>query len=104
MLPPALEMTLREGFGGVSGVMVRLMSDGELVRLEERRDLDQSRPTTAAAAQLWGLSGGRLQRPAAPSVRLVTSVGSGSVPLILFGVHPAGPRADADHPIHPALP
>ena len=34
---------------------VRLMSDGELTRLEVLRDLDQRRLTTAAAAQLLGL-------------------------------------------------
>src|SRR3974377_1962020 len=34
---------------------VRLMSDGELLRLEVLRDLDQKRLTTAAAAQLLGL-------------------------------------------------
>jgi hypothetical protein len=39
----------------VSGVTVRLMSDGELSRLEVLRDLDQKRLTTAAAAQLLGL-------------------------------------------------
>jgi transposase len=39
----------------VSGVTVRLMSDGELTRLEVLRDLDQRRLTTAAAAQLLGL-------------------------------------------------
>jgi len=36
-------------------VTVRLMSDGELTRLEVLRDLDQRRLTTAAAAQLLGL-------------------------------------------------
>jgi hypothetical protein len=40
---------------GVFGVTVRLMSDGELTRLEVLRDLDQRRLTTAAAAQLLGL-------------------------------------------------
>jgi hypothetical protein len=35
--------------------MVRLMSDGELSRLEVLRDLDQKRFTTEAAAQLLGL-------------------------------------------------
>jgi winged helix-turn helix protein len=39
----------------VSGVTVRLMSDGELSRLEVLRDLDQKRLTTEAAAQLLGL-------------------------------------------------
>ena len=34
---------------------VRLMSDGELARLEALRDLDRCRLTTAAAAQLLGL-------------------------------------------------
>ena len=42
-------------FRGVSGVTVRLMSDGELTRLEVLRDLDQRRLTTAAAGQLLGL-------------------------------------------------
>jgi hypothetical protein len=36
-------------------VTVRLMSDGELTRLEVLRDLDQRRLTTEAAAQLLGL-------------------------------------------------
>ena len=48
-------MTLPGDFRGVSGVTVRLMSDGELSRLEVLRDLDQKRLTTAAAAQLLGL-------------------------------------------------
>jgi Winged helix-turn helix len=39
----------------VLGVTVRLMSDGELSRLEVLRDLDQKRLTTEAAAQLLGL-------------------------------------------------
>ena len=39
----------------MSGVTVRLMSDGELSRLEVLRDLDQRRLTAAAAAQLLGL-------------------------------------------------
>ena len=34
---------------------VRLMSDGELKRLEVLRDLDQKRLTSEAAAQLLGL-------------------------------------------------
>ena len=50
-----LEMTLPGGSSGVSGVTVRLMSDGELARLEVLRDLDQRRLTPAAAAQLLGL-------------------------------------------------
>ena len=37
------------------GVTVRLMSDGELQRLEVLRDLDQRRLTTTAAGQLLGL-------------------------------------------------
>ena len=37
------------------GVTVRLMSDGELSRLEVLRDLDQGRLTMQAAAQLLGL-------------------------------------------------
>jgi hypothetical protein len=48
-------MTLPGGFPGVSGVTVRLMSDGELTRLEVLRDLDQKRLPTEAAAQLLGL-------------------------------------------------
>ena len=36
------------------GVTVRLMSDGELSRLEVLRDLDGKRLTTKAAAQLLG--------------------------------------------------
>jgi hypothetical protein len=39
-------MTLPWGYPGVSGVTVRLMSDGELRRLEVQRDLDQRRLTT----------------------------------------------------------
>jgi winged helix-turn helix protein len=39
----------------VLGVTIRLMSDGELSRLEVLRDLDQRRLTTAAAGQLLGL-------------------------------------------------
>jgi len=39
----------------VLGVTVRLMSDGELRRLEVLRDLDRRRLTTEAAAQLLGL-------------------------------------------------
>ena len=39
----------------MSGVTIRLMSDGELTRLEVLRDLDQRRLTTAAAAQLLGV-------------------------------------------------
>ena len=42
----------------MSGVTVRLMSDGELTRLETLRDLDPKRLTTQAAAQLL-----RLERP-----------------------------------------
>src|ERR1700682_1567426 len=49
------EMTLPADFRGVFGGMVRLMSDGELSRLEVLRDLDQRRLTSAAAAQLLGL-------------------------------------------------
>jgi hypothetical protein len=54
-----LQMTLPRGNrgGGVLGVTVRLMSDGELMRLEVLRDLDQRRLTTEAAAQCWGSSG-----------------------------------------------
>jgi hypothetical protein len=39
----------------VLGVTVRLMSDGELSRLEVLRDMDQRRLTTEAASQLLGL-------------------------------------------------
>ena len=49
------EMTFPGGIPGVFGVTVRLMSDGELTRLEVPRDLDQSRLTTDTAAQLLGL-------------------------------------------------
>jgi hypothetical protein len=45
-----------EGISGVPGVTVRLMSDGELTRLEVLRDLDRRRLTSEAAAQLLGLS------------------------------------------------
>ena len=37
------------------GVTIRLMSDGELRRLEVLQDLDRGRLTTAAAGQLLGL-------------------------------------------------
>jgi hypothetical protein len=37
------------------GVTVRLMSDGEVSRLEVLRDLDRKRLTTKAAVQLLGL-------------------------------------------------
>ena len=40
---------------GVFGVTVRLMSDGELARLEVLRDLDQRRLSVKTAAQLLGL-------------------------------------------------
>ena len=52
-------MTLPGRFPGVSGVTVRLMSDGELTRFEVLRDLDQKRLMTAAAAQLLGSGGVR---------------------------------------------
>jgi hypothetical protein len=39
----------------VFGVTVRLMSDGEISRLEVLRDMDQRRLTTEAAPQLLGL-------------------------------------------------
>ena len=42
---------------------VRLMSDGELSRLEVLRDLDQKRLTTEAAAQLLGLERRQVFRP-----------------------------------------
>src|SRR3954464_7514579 len=48
-------MTLPRIFREVAGVTVRLMSDGELARLEVLRDLDQRRLTPTAAAQLLGL-------------------------------------------------
>src|ERR1700749_4364063 len=48
-------MTLPGVIRGVFGVKVRLMSDGELSRLEVLRDLDQRRLTTEAAGQLLGL-------------------------------------------------
>ena len=44
------------------GVTVRLMSDGELSRLEVLRDLDQGRLTAATAAQLLGLERRQLYR------------------------------------------
>ena len=50
-----IEVTSPRIFRGVFGVTVRLMSDGELTRLEVLRDLDQHRLTTTAAAQLLGL-------------------------------------------------
>src|SRR5215475_3845339 len=50
-----LEMTLPRGFLGVFGVTVRLMSDGELRRLEVMQDLDRRRLTPAAAGPLLGL-------------------------------------------------
>jgi predicted DNA-binding protein (UPF0251 family) len=39
----------------VFGVTVRVMSDGELTRVEVLRDLDQRRLTVETAAQLLGL-------------------------------------------------
>jgi Winged helix-turn helix len=50
-----LEITLRGVSRGVVGATLRLMSDGELTRLEVQRDLDQRRLTTEAAGQLLGL-------------------------------------------------
>src|SRR5438105_616423 len=50
-----LEMTLPGGFPGGVRVTVRLMSDGELTRLEVLRDLDQRRLTVETTAQLLGL-------------------------------------------------
>src|SRR4051795_5035312 len=50
-----IEMTLPRIFREVPGVTVRLMSAGELARLEVLRDLDQQRLTPTAAAQLLGL-------------------------------------------------
>ncbi len=50
-----LEMTVPGVIRGVFGVTVRLMTDGELTRLEVLRDLDQGRLSTAAAAQLLQL-------------------------------------------------
>ena len=46
----------------MSGVTVRLMSDGELARLEVLRDLDHRRRTTAAAVQLLDLERGQVFR------------------------------------------
>src|SRR5438128_12597160 len=46
-----LGMALPGGDRGVSGVTVRLMSDGELSRLDVLWDLDQRRLTSEAAAQ-----------------------------------------------------
>jgi hypothetical protein len=54
-----LEMTLPGGVRGVLGVTVRLMSDGELSRLEGLRDLDQKRLPTEAATQLLSDPGPR---------------------------------------------
>jgi hypothetical protein len=48
-------MTLPRIFREVPGVTVRLMSDGELARLEVLRDLDQRGLTPAAAGRLLGL-------------------------------------------------
>src|ERR1700730_6625458 len=50
-----LEMTLLGDFRGVSGVTVRLMSDGELSRLEVPMDPDQRLLTTEPAGRLPGL-------------------------------------------------
>ena len=50
LLPPF------QGWAGATRVTVRIMSDGELRRLEVLRDLDQGRVTTDAARQLLGLS------------------------------------------------
>src|ERR687889_179501 len=50
-----IDMTLPRSFREVPGVMVRLMSDKELARLEVLRDLDQRRLTPAAAGRLLGL-------------------------------------------------
>src|ERR1019366_4466329 len=50
-----IEMTLPGDFSEGVWVTVRLMSDGELTRLEVLRDLDQRRLTITAAAQLLGL-------------------------------------------------
>jgi hypothetical protein len=47
------EMTLPADFPEGVGVTVRLMSDGELTRLEVLRDLDQKRLTTEAAGNCW---------------------------------------------------
>jgi len=48
-------MTLPGGYPGGLGVTVRVTSDGELVRLEVLRDLDQKRLTTKTAVRLLGL-------------------------------------------------
>ena len=53
---------------------VRLINDGELIRLEVVRDLDRQRLTTEAAAQLLGL--GRRQ-----VFRLLKASGSRALPV-----------------------
>jgi predicted DNA-binding protein (UPF0251 family) len=50
-----LQMTLPRVYPEGVGVTVRLMSDGELTRLEVLRDLDQKRLTTETAARLLRL-------------------------------------------------
>jgi hypothetical protein len=47
-----LQMTLLGDFRGALGVTIRLMSDGELSRLEVLRDLDQRRLTTGGGPAL----------------------------------------------------
>jgi hypothetical protein len=47
-----MEVTLPGVFRGVSRMTVRLISDGELLRLEALRDLDQRRLTTEATRLL----------------------------------------------------
>jgi hypothetical protein len=77
----------------VSGVTVRLMSDGELTRLEVLRDLDQKRLTTEAAAQLLGLD---TLGSAFASAKLKQKAAKDAA------VNPAAPRAALD-PISPLL-
>jgi hypothetical protein len=59
MSPLFTDDTTPWDFRGVLGVTVRLMSDGELARIEVLRDLDQRGLTTEAAGQLWGSNAAR---------------------------------------------
>ena len=56
-----LEMTLLGDFRGVSGVTVRLMSDGELSRLGVPVDLDRRLLTTKLAGRLLGAAASQLR-------------------------------------------
>jgi hypothetical protein len=47
-----LQITIPGGYPGVLRATVRVMSEGELARLEVQRDLDQKRLTTKTAPQL----------------------------------------------------